>query len=422
MKRLTYLNHHFKDGYLISFSFFIFCLCFNFSAYSEVLCSKEKRALLEARKEYKLLEKKKKQAESDKKLLERFIESGKKRAIEISNEKFKAQKVLDDIYYKIDNPKSVKAYIEWKRAVNESDKASKVLKNTEEYEIYEKTKEVAYERAKDIIYENTVEWKAYKKAKAVYRNSVGYKAWKKANTAYMKAYKVARNTAEYKDYEKTKAVYENTVEWKAYKKAKVAYMKAYKVARNTAEWQTYINIRVAYEKADSPYENTAEGKAYDKARVAYLQATTNYRKADPMKKLKHLYESTVEWKAYKKVKISYENTAEYKAYKKAEAAYKIAGDKWENGANFFKKLFYFLIYPHWTYLFIQSYKKHNELESRWKERVSELKKLESKLFMHPANPHPITGIPSVDMDINHSRSKIKEALESLTFCKKTESL
>lgn len=147
-----------------------------------------------------------------------------------------------------------------------------------------------------------------------------------------------------------------------------------------------------------------------------------YYKIDSPKAVK----AYIEWKRAinesDKASKVLENTAEYKIYKKAEVAYKIAGDKWGNGANIFKKLFYFLIYPQWTYLLIQFDKKRNELESRWKELVSELRRLQSKLFMHPAAPHPVTGISSVDMALNRSRSKIKEAIDNLTFCKKVESL
>ena len=53
----------------------------------------------------------KKRAESDKKLLETFIESNKNRVTEIFNEKIKAQNELDEIFHKIDKPKAVKAYV-----------------------------------------------------------------------------------------------------------------------------------------------------------------------------------------------------------------------------------------------------------------------------------------------------------------------
>ena len=234
MKRLINISDYFKDGHLC-FLFFVYL--FHFSVYSEVLCNKEKRSLIESRKEYKLLEEKKKQAELDKNWLESSFKSAENRVSEIFNDKIKAQGELDEIFYKIDKPEAIKAYVEWKKAGNEYQKALE------------------------------------------------------------------------KDKEKT--------------------------------WNKYLK----------------------------------------------------------------------------------AGGKWSDvKAGFFKKIFYFLIYPSLTKSYIKVYKKHNKLESEWKKSVNRLNKLKSRLFIHPANPHPVTGISLVDMDLNHSRSKIKTAIDNLTFCKKVESL
>ena len=234
MKRLINISDYFKDSHLC-FLFFVYL--FHFSVYSEVLCSKEKRALIEARKEYKLLEEKKKQAELDKNWLESSFKSAENRVSEIFNDKVKAQEELNEIFYKIDKPEAVKAYVEWEKASNE-----------------------------------------YKKGRE-------------------------------KDKEKA--------------------------------WNKYLK----------------------------------------------------------------------------------ASDKWRDvKAGFLKKIFYFLIYPSLTKSYIKVYKKHNKLESEWKKSVNRLNKLKSRLYIHPANPHPVTGVPSVDMALNRSRSKIKEAIDNLTFCKKVESL
>ena len=121
--------------------FFFFCL-FHFSVYSEALCGKEKRTLIEARKEYILLEKKKKQAELNKVFLDSSIKAVENRVKEIFNEKIKTQNELDEIFYKIDKLKAIKAYVEWKKI---EDKPSKFTYGSLEYKkAWDKYEKVYY--------------------------------------------------------------------------------------------------------------------------------------------------------------------------------------------------------------------------------------------------------------------------------------